>query len=84
MLLFYIEKMTTIELKRILKRRITQINDISLLNALITILEPKEQVYVLTPQQRQAIMESKKDIEKGHFFTQEEIDTEFQKWLEEK
>jgi hypothetical protein len=76
--------MTTVELKRILKRKITQINDVSLLNSLNTILEPNEQIYTLTPEQRQVIIESQKEIEQGLFFTQEEIDQEFQKWLEEK
>ena len=42
------------------------------------------QVIKLTSEQRQEIAESKKQIEKGLFIEQDELDKEFNKWLNAK
>jgi len=77
--------MTTIELKKLLINRIAEINDVSFLNAIKTILETKTQTETktlsLTPEQRFEIMESRKEIESGLFVEQVELDKEFNKWL---
>jgi hypothetical protein len=76
-------QMTAIELKKILVHRITEIDDIAFLNAVKTILDTKvqSQVLILTQEQRTDIDESRKEIENGLFFEQEELDQEFEKWL---
>lgn len=75
--------MTAIELKKLLIHRIAEINDVSFLNAIKTILDTKSQSQTisLTSEQRYEIQESKKEVEQGLFIEQVELDKEFNKWL---
>lgn len=70
--------MTAIELKKLLINRIEEINDVSLLNAIKTILDTKtqSQKITLTSEQRREIRESKKEIEQGLLIEQVELDKE--------
>jgi hypothetical protein len=78
--------MTAIELKKLLIHRIAEINDVSFLSALKTILDSKTQTHTLTltSEQRYEIIESKKEIEQGLFIEQIELDKEFNKWASAK
>lgn len=78
--------MRAIELKKMLITRIAEIDDVSLLKAIKTILDAKAQVKTLslTPEQRMEIAESKMDIERGLHTDQAELDKEFDKWLSAK
>ena len=78
--------MTTIELKKVLIQRIAGINDVSFLKALKTIIESKTEAEIisLTPEQRNEIIESKKEIEQGIFIEQELLDKKVSKWLNAK
>jgi hypothetical protein len=75
--------MTAIELKKLLIHRIAEINDVSFLNAIKTILDSKtqSQTISLTTEQRFEINESQKEVEQGLFIEQFELDKEFNKWL---
>jgi hypothetical protein len=75
--------MTAIELKKILIHRISEINDKSFLNALKTILDTKSsnQFIKLTDEQRNEIIESRKEIEEGDFIDQSNMDKKFAEWL---
>ena len=75
--------MTTFELKTLLIQRITQINDISFLRALKTILDSKTEsgVVQLTQDQLDDIIESKKEIEKGMFLDNRTLDKQVHQWL---
>jgi hypothetical protein len=75
--------MTTIELKKVLIHRISEINDISYLKAIKTILDSKTETEILslTAEQRFEIMESKKEIENGQFIEQELLDKKVTSWL---
>ncbi|QQS52245.1 MAG: hypothetical protein IPM71_05785 [Bacteroidota bacterium] len=77
--------MTAIELKKQLIQRIAEINDISFLNAIKTILDTKTQTktktLLLTAEQRLEINESQKEIQQGFFIEQVQLDKEFKKWL---
>jgi hypothetical protein len=75
--------MTTIELKKVLIHRITEINDIAFLKALKTILESKTETEVisLTLEQRNEIIESKKEIEQGLYIEHELLDKKVSSWL---
>jgi len=75
--------MTAIELKKLLIHRIAEINDVSFLNAIKTILDSKtqSQTISLTTEQRFEIIESQKEVEQGLFIEQFELDKEFNKWL---
>lgn len=75
--------MTTIELKKVLIHRITEINDVSFLKAMKTILESKTKTEVisLTTEQRNEIIESKKEIEQGFYIEHEVLDKKVSSWL---
>jgi hypothetical protein len=75
--------MTTIELKKVLIHRITEINDVSFLKAMKTILESKTKTEVisLTAEQRNEIIESKKEIEQGLYIEHELLDKKISRWL---
>ena len=78
--------MTTIELKKLLIHRITEINDVSFLKAVKTILDSKTdtEVLLLTSEQRREIMESKKEIEQGLFIEHKSLDKEVARWASTK
>ena len=75
--------MTTFELKTQLIHRIAEINDISFLRALKTILDTKTEsgVIQLTQDQLEDIIESKKEIEKGMFVENNTFDKQARQWL---
>jgi len=74
--------MTTIELKKQLIHRISEIDDESFLQAIKTILDSKtqSQVLTLTEAQRQEINESQMQMEKGEFIEQADLDQKFNQW----
>jgi hypothetical protein len=75
--------MTAIELKTLIIHRISEINDVSFLKALKTILDSKTETEVikLTPGQLDDIIASKKEIEKGMFLENSLLDKEVKQWL---
>jgi len=75
--------MKTIQLKKVLIRQIAEIEDISFLNALKTILESKTKsnIICLTNEQKEEIIRSKTEIDKGKYSEQLELNKEFEKWL---
>ncbi len=78
--------MTAIELKKDLIHRIAEIDDISFLKAIKTILDSKTKTEImgLTPELRNEIAESKKEIEQGLFIENELLDIKVSKWLSAK
>lgn len=74
--------MTTVELKKLLINRITEINDEVFLNAIKTILESKTKstTLKLTAEQIDEISESKKQFKDGHYIEQAQLDKEFSNW----
>jgi len=75
--------MTTIQLKKTLMHQIADIEDISFLNALKTIIETKtmSNIIHLSNEQRNEIVQSKKLIETEQFTNEEDLNQEFEKWL---
>ncbi len=78
--------MSAIELKKLLIHRIAEIDDISFLKALKTILDSKtgSKTLSLTSEQRFEINESMKEAEQGLVIDQIELDKEFDKWSSER
>ncbi|MBA4408871.1 MAG: hypothetical protein Q8S54_17485 [Bacteroidota bacterium] len=78
--------MTTIELKKQLIHRISEIDDESFLQAIKTILDSKtqSQVLTLTDEQRLEIRASRMQIGKGEFIEQADLDEKFNKWQSSK
>ena len=75
--------MTAIELKSILIHRIAEIEDVTFLKAIKTILDSKtdNEILTLTVKQRDEIIASKKEIELGLFIDHQELDKEVKEWL---
>ena len=75
--------MTAIQLKTLLIHRISEINDISFLKALKTILDSKTEgeVIQLTQEQLDEIITSKKEIEQGLFIENSALEKEVKQWL---
>ena len=77
--------MSTIELKELLKNRISEINDDAFLIAINTILDIKtEKKIILTQSQISDILISREEIKKGLGIDNDELDLEISKWLQEK
>jgi predicted transcriptional regulator len=78
--------MTNVELKNILIHQIAAINDTSFLNAIKTIIGTKSEstIYKTTPEQQQRIKESRQQLARGEYFTNEEVEMEIDQWLKEK
>ena len=75
--------MTTIELKKQLIHRISEIEDANFLKALKTILDSKlnEGILNLTAEQRDEIIASRKDVKKGLVIDNALLDKEIKAWL---
>ena len=75
--------MTTIELKKQLIHRISEIEDPNFLKALKTILDSKvnEGILNLTSEQRDEIIASREDFEKGLIIENALLDKEIKAWL---
>jgi hypothetical protein len=75
--------MTAIQLKTLLIHRISEINDVSFLKALKTILDAKTETGViqLTQEQLDDIIASKKEIEQGLFIENSVLEKEVKQWL---
>lgn len=78
--------MTTLDLKKELVEKINEIDDVSFLKAIKILLEARTSgpVISLTPEQQREIELSKKEIEKGQYLSQEDIDKMFGQWVNEK
>lgn len=77
--------MTTLQLKKMLINQINEIDDVTFLNEIKSILDSKskQQILKLTTEQRLEINESKKEIGKGCFIEQSELDKEIARWASE-
>lgn len=76
--------MTTVDLKKHLIQRISEINDFTFLEAIKTILDTKSSSLSLTEEQLKEIRQSKEQVSQGLFVSQAELDKEFEKWASEK
>jgi len=74
--------MSTIELKKTLIHRIIEINDVSFLQALKTILDfrANDEVINLSSEIQNEILYSKNEIENGLFVDNEELEKEIEAW----
>ncbi|WP_239541269.1 hypothetical protein [Cryomorpha ignava] len=73
------------QIKNSLIARIKNSNDIDFLKALQTIFETSEQgLYELSPEQEEAIAESRKQIENGEFEENDTVISEMREWLKGK
>ncbi len=76
--------MTTLDLKKHLIQRISEINDTNFLEAIKTILDSKSTIISLSQAQLKEITQSQEEVSQGLFISQEELDIEFEKWANTK
>lgn len=78
--------MTTIELKNILIHKISGIDDLTFLTAINNIIEAKSQsiIYMTSPEQKQNIAEGLEQFSNGEFITNGQVESDVDKWFEEK
>ncbi|MCG8581913.1 MAG: hypothetical protein MI866_18445 [Bacteroidales bacterium] len=76
--------MTAIELKKLLIKRIEEIDDEAFLRAVKTILDSKSEILKLNKAQRDEISESQNNIKEDLYWSQDEMDKKFNKWLNAK
>ncbi|NOX85489.1 MAG: hypothetical protein GXO86_05925 [Chlorobi bacterium] len=78
--------MTTVELKNILIHKIASIDDETFLKAIRTIIDAKTEstIYKTSHKQKQSIKEGLDQLQNGEFYTNEQLEAEVNKWLEEK
>jgi molecular chaperone GrpE (heat shock protein) len=72
--------MTTLNLKKHLIQRISEIEDTAFLEGIKTILDSKSQILHLITEQRVEIKQSQEQIKQGLFISQDQLDEEFEKW----
>lgn len=79
--------MDTAELKVRLISSITKISDTRLLEEVYRFLhlevEEDEEVFMLSEEQKAAIMQAIKQIEQGKYSTNEEVEQYFEEWLKD-
>ena len=75
--------MSTLELKKNLIQRIVEIDDVAFLKAIKKMLDSKSssEVIALTPEIRNEIETSQKEIDKGLLISNEELEKEIEEWL---
>lgn len=78
--------MKALDLKNVLIHQIGEINDISFLSALKTIIDSKanNKVIKLTEKQKEEIIASKKEIEQGLYVENILMEKEIETWLKTK
>jgi len=78
--------MTALELQNQLIRKITEINDITLLKALMTILESKTGTnqIILPEELKEIIAASQEEVRKGKYTSHESLEDEVMRWANEK
>jgi hypothetical protein len=78
--------MSTAELKNLLIHQIAAINDKTLLNSIKALIDTKSEkpIYQTTPEQRISIEEGEKQIERGEYLTNDQVEKEIDQWLKEK
>ena len=78
--------MSTVELRHIIIEKLSNIDDISFLKAIKTIVESKadEKVYQLSDFQKKRIGASREQVKKGQTISNEALDKEVLQWLNSK
>jgi len=75
--------MSTIELKKNIISKITETEDLNLLEDVLKVLgmQTESQVFILNEEQRAAIEAGRADIRNGKFLTNEDVEKDLDEWL---
>ena len=78
--------MSTTELKEQLLEKLKETSNQTVLEGvsrLLHIEEEMEAIHVLTTEQKAILMQSKHEIEKGHYISNDQLNTTIEQWLSE-
>ena len=78
--------MSTLEIKKMLIRKIKSLDNKDLLVEVYHILDIEKEEFdtlVLNNEQKKSILQGEKDIQNGKFLTDEEANEDIEKWLKE-
>jgi hypothetical protein len=78
--------MSTVELRQAIIEYLTQIEDVSLLNAIKTMIETKasEEIYQLSDDQVKRVEEGRAQLKQGKTISNESLKLEIDQWLSTK
>lgn len=72
--------MSTAELKLEIINRITHLQNENVLEDVLHILAPQEEIYILSEAQKKAVREAQEQVAHGQVFSHEEVFKEIRKW----
>ncbi|MCC8424963.1 hypothetical protein [Mucilaginibacter sp. UR6-11] len=75
--------MTLSELKNSLHKKIDDLNDPAYLEMLGSMIDQREEVFIIPEHMLEGIKQGKEDIKNGDFITLEELEKKYEKWLKE-
>jgi hypothetical protein len=75
--------MTLVELKKSIHQKIDDLKDRELLELINQIAHKKDDVFIIPDHMKKGIEQGKKDIINGNFFTMEDFEKKYEKWLKE-
>ncbi len=78
--------MSTVELRQVIIEYLTQIEDVSFLNAIKTMIETKtsEEIYQLSDDQVKRVEEGREQLKQGKTISNESLKLEIDQWLSTK
>lgn len=78
--------MSTVELRHIITRQLSQIEDVTFLEAIKTIIDSKisDGIYQLSDFQKERIDSAREELKKYETISHNEVQKEINKWLKEK
>ncbi|MDB5153724.1 MAG: hypothetical protein JWR54_2475 [Mucilaginibacter sp.] len=75
--------MTLIELKKSIHKKVDDLNDRELLELVDAIVNRKDEVFVIPEHMKEGIRQGMEDIKNGDFYTMEDFEKKYEKWLKE-
>ena len=73
--------MTLMELKKSIHKKVDDLNDRELLELVDAIVNRKDEVFVIPEHMKAGIRQGMEDIKNGDFFTMEDFEKKYEKWL---
>ena len=77
------KEMGTVELRNIISQKLLGIEDVNILQKIITVIDSQyqEQTYILSDEQKFRIKEARKEYSKGNSISEKDVEMEINQWL---
>ena len=73
--------MTLVELKKSIHQKVDKLDDLELLELINQLAHKKDDVFVVPEHMKEGIRQGDEDIKNGLFFTMEDFEKKYEKWL---